>query len=638
MAATSQGLVASMPFCCTSMGRKVPQLMMEKWPQEKEVGFETGVPDAAQKGYPPPLPGSIGRSGHNSAAACAQPAPEPSQRPYPGRGPVGRSGCTPKLAFLTAGRLGPRLQGPEAETPQGEKRRQPVKPSQDSSSCCYSLTNMAAADAAAACPGRAPSRSRGSTSWPSRLHSSIFSSKGEGSERDLPWPSPPPPPPPHTPTARAPAAAAAAARAIERLAPARVRLGPECARTPAPTARAPSPTLRGSGRVKSGSRARRPISGAAAASPSPLPLRARSRPGPTGGPTARAGPEAVSPGASRASLESRGLRASWVALRSPHLPRGAALAPGCPQHQHPTRLEPQRRRHLAWLRPPALLGPRPRQPPSYRGAHLGARAGVFEASGPEQARPQVNPLARPHPKPTPPPQTKQSRKQNGGSSSGLPSRAKPVQPQGSLLPQARRPRGRGLARPGRREQPPGERLPGAGSGRVTRLGTARPAVASAGRCGRATPALSPPPAPELGCSLTARPHLEVRPPPSEAESRARALPGRRSLATPKAQGSSLPRAGQGERWGRGPLIPAPPPAPSLGLGLARGLGPRARAGVGRCVRAGWGTRAPGPEGPHLAPQTLQFSAPRQMALSCHQSRAQAACSAARLPEERAPRP
>lgn len=51
-----------------------------------------------------------------------------------------------------------------------------MKPSQGSSSC-YSLTNMAAADAAAACPGRAPSRSRGSTSWPSRSHSSILSSK-----------------------------------------------------------------------------------------------------------------------------------------------------------------------------------------------------------------------------------------------------------------------------------------------------------------------------------------------------------------------------------------------------------------------------------------------------------------------------
>lgn len=184
----------------------------------------------------------------------------------------------------------------------------------------------------------------------------------------------------------------------------------------------------------------------------------------------------------------------------------------------------------------------------------------------------------------------------------------------------------------------GERLPGAGSGRVTGLGTARPAVASAGRCGRATPALSPPPAPELGCSLIARPHLEVRPPPGEAESPAGAQPGRSFPRYPRAQGSSLPRAGQGERWGRGPLIPAPPPTPSLGLGLAPRLGPRALPGVGQCVQAGQGIRTRASEGPHLTLQTLQFSAPRQMALLCHQSPAQAACSsAARLPEESAPR-
>lgn len=67
-----------------------------------------------------------------------------------------------------------------------------MKPSQGSSSSCYSLTNMAAADAAAACSGRAPSRSRGSTSWPSRSHSSIFSSKQsllrEGSRPRAPQP------------------------------------------------------------------------------------------------------------------------------------------------------------------------------------------------------------------------------------------------------------------------------------------------------------------------------------------------------------------------------------------------------------------------------------------------------------------
>lgn len=68
-----------------------------------------------------------------------------------------------------------------------------MKPSQGSSSCCYSLTNMAAADAAAAGPGRAPSRSRRSTSGPSRSHSSIFSSEQslprEGSGPGAPRPS-----------------------------------------------------------------------------------------------------------------------------------------------------------------------------------------------------------------------------------------------------------------------------------------------------------------------------------------------------------------------------------------------------------------------------------------------------------------
>lgn len=61
--------------------------------------------------------------------------------------------------------------------------------------------------------------------------------------------------------------------------------------------------------------------------------------------------------------------------------------------------------------------------------------GVFETPGPEQTWPQGNPLAQPHPKPTPPPplQTKLNRKQNGGSSSsGLPPRAKPLQPWDSL--------------------------------------------------------------------------------------------------------------------------------------------------------------------------------------------------------------
>lgn len=139
------------------------------------------------------------------------------------------------------------------------------------------------------------------------------------------------------------------------------------------------------------------------------------------------------------------------------------------------------------------------------------------------------------------------------------------------------------------------------------------------------------------CAPAPRP-AAVRPPPSEAVSPARAPPGRSSLTTPEPRGPRCLGRGEGSAGGRGPLIPAPPPAPSLGLGLARGLGPQARAGVSRCVRAGQGTRAGGPEGPRLAPRTLQFSAPRQMALSCHSRPAQAACSAALIPRERAPRP
>lgn len=92
--------------------------------------------------------------------------------------------------------------------------------------------------------------------------------------------------------------------------------------------------------------------------------------------------------------------------------------------------------HWAPALSPAALAPRPRLPTSRCRAHLGGLGmGLFEAPGPEQTWPQVNPLAQPRPKPTPPPplQTKLNRKQNGGSSSsGLPPRAKPLQPRDSL--------------------------------------------------------------------------------------------------------------------------------------------------------------------------------------------------------------
>ncbi|XP_012415555.1 skin secretory protein xP2 [Trichechus manatus latirostris] len=115
------------------------------------------------------------------------------------------------------------------------------------------------------------------------------------------------------------------------------------------------------------------------------------------------------------------------------------------------------------------------------------------------------------------------------------------------------------------------------------------------------------------------------------------LPSVRS-ARPEAKATPLLLRGSpgGLGWGLRGLRPRAGAA--AGLGLAPGLGPRAQAGAGRCVRAGQATRAGGREEPRLAPRTLQFSAPRQMALSCHRRPTQAAGSAARLPGERAPRP
>lgn len=131
--------------------------------------------------------------------------------------------------------------------------------------------------------------------------------------------------------------------------------------TRAPARALPRLTLRGSGRVKSGSRAGGPISGAAAAAPSPPPVRPLGAGAYGLALAARAGPEAGSLGASRASGEWRGLRASWVASRALHLPQGSASAPGRTPlpHPPPRPATPQPRRHLVWLRPvlPALLRP-----------------------------------------------------------------------------------------------------------------------------------------------------------------------------------------------------------------------------------------------------------------------------------------
>ncbi|XP_068391024.1 proline-rich protein 2-like [Eschrichtius robustus] len=271
-----------------------------------------------------------------------------------------------------------------------------------------------------------------------------------------------------------------------------LRAGPRAAG--APSARAPLPprrallclTLRGSGRVKSGSRARRPISGAAAAAPSPPPARQLA---------ARAyGP---------ARLPGRGLRRAPQGPRAPPRSVGACGRRSCAGPGLHTVPAPYRSRAPAPAAPgraeacptapPAPLGPAsvpasilgysPGSPstghlPSARSSRPEAKATPLLPRGspggwgwglrglkPRAGAAAGEPPARPHPKPTPPPlQTKLSRKQNGGSSSGLPPRAKPVQPQGSLLPQARRPRGRGLARPGTKGSHPRAAQTGRGLG------------------------------------------------------------------------------------------------------------------------------------------------------------------------------
>lgn len=145
--------------------------------------------------------------------------------------------------------------------------------------------------------------------------------------------------------------------------------GPECARTPSPKARAPLPHSSGFRAGEVGLASAPPNQRSRRCRPLPSPCAPARGPGLRAGPTARAGPEAGSPGASRASPECRGLRASWVAFRSPHLPRGAAPAPGCTRFQNPTSLEPQPWRHLAGLRPvrpprQPRSGPRQSRPPS----------------------------------------------------------------------------------------------------------------------------------------------------------------------------------------------------------------------------------------------------------------------------------
>lgn len=143
------------------------------------------------------------------------------------------------------------------------------------------------------------------------------------------------------------------------------RAGPRAAGAPSaraplppPRARAPSPHSSGFRAGEVGLPSAPPNQRSRRCRPLPSPCAPARGRGLRAGRAARAGPEAGSPGASRASPECLGLRASWVTLRSPSLPRGAVPAPSCTRLLHPTQLEPQPRRHLARLRP---VRP-PRQP------------------------------------------------------------------------------------------------------------------------------------------------------------------------------------------------------------------------------------------------------------------------------------
>lgn len=136
--------------------------------REGAAGFGGQLLDAAQKGIPLLLLRKLG------AAVTIALHPAPSRRrsllqlPCAGLERVGQGWCAPKLAFLAANILGSQPPGPTDPGLRAGRETEAVgrqEPSQGSSSCYYSLTNMAAADADAACPGRAPSRSRrGSTS------------------------------------------------------------------------------------------------------------------------------------------------------------------------------------------------------------------------------------------------------------------------------------------------------------------------------------------------------------------------------------------------------------------------------------------------------------------------------------------
>lgn len=169
--------------------------------REGAAGFGGQLLDAAQKGIPLLLLLVLRKLG---AAVTIALHPAPSRRrsllqlPCAGLERVGRGGCAPKLAFLAANILGSQPPGPRDPGLRAGRETEAVgrqEPSQGSSSCYYSLTNMAAADADAACPGRAPSRSRRGKHLPAALLSALAHQHSKFAEGERPPPRSPRPQP-----------------------------------------------------------------------------------------------------------------------------------------------------------------------------------------------------------------------------------------------------------------------------------------------------------------------------------------------------------------------------------------------------------------------------------------------------------
>lgn len=131
------------------------------------------------------------------------------------------------------------------------------------------------------------------------------------------------------------------------------------------------------------------------------------------------------------------------------------------------------------------------------------------------------------------------------------------------------------------------------------------------RCTEPTPRTAPRP----GCNLRARPHLGL-PPCSPRPARPSPSPdtaGTKLLRPPRAQGVFAAPGGARGALGEGSTNPCTASRAYCGSGSRPGTAARAAvAGSLGEVRA---RGAGGREGQRLAQQTLQFSAPRQMALS-----------------------